>query len=214
MRGALFEYLRLMWRHWWQLVIGVAAGIAGLLTDMEAIPEPLPSWVWWGLAVATFAIAQFMSFLTLHREVAKFRSKPKPDIYLHTIFDRLCESVPQVSILSDPIESAINSIVEKAASDDIQIYGAKRLPDDGGGPVVPIDATYWGDHSITPYGKKLYFGKSPYDRAIALRTCGENEDEVYYTLRTDSRQAELCWPRERRFKLQLPFRRETVDVSR
>ena len=75
MRGALPEYLRLMWRHWWQLVIGVAAGIAGLLTDMEAIPEPLPSWVWYCLAVGTFVVAQFLAFYTVHKEVATHRAK-------------------------------------------------------------------------------------------------------------------------------------------
>ena len=212
MRGALPEYLRLMWRHWWQLVIGVAAGIAGLLTDMEAIPEPLPSWVWWGLAVATFAIAQFMSFLTLHKEVAKFRAKPKADTSLHVVFDRLHERATLTHMHNDAIELAINSIVEKAAAGDIVIFGSTVDPKNGNGPIMEIPSEYWRENSITIYGNKAYFTFPESIRETQIRTTGESD--LYYALKTDGAQVELCWAQEKRFKLRWPVWRETVDVAR
>ena len=211
MRAAFLEYLQLLWRHWWQLLIGGCFGIVGALKDMEVIGAPLPSWVWWGLAFGTFAFAQFMSFFTLHKEVAKYRGKPKAEIYLYTVFDRLHASAEQDDAIPDPPKYAIKVIVEKAIAGDIKIFGSRTDPRDGDGPIEPINSEYWMDHTITTYGI-VYFGLTPRHKAKKMRT--EGEGDVYYTLRVDRSQVSLCWPEKRRFRLQSPFRREIVDVSR
>ena len=207
MRGAFLEYLRLMWRHWWQLAIGVAAGIAGLLTDMEAIPEPLPSWVWWLLAVATFAFAQFMSFLTLHREVATFRDKPKANVSLYAAFDYVYKIEIEDPNLSNPIEAVTNMIIERAIVGDIPIFGTRKNPDEGDGVTEPISAEYWKYHRFF-INEMHYFELSPVDKKKRMRSTGE--EPIYYNLRTDTAKVFLCWPRQTRLKLRWPVGREVV----
>lgn len=211
MRDAFFEYLRLMWRYWWQLAIGVAAGIAGLLSDMEIIPEPLPSWVWWGVAVGTFTLAQFLSFLTLHKEVTSFRDKPRADVSLNAAFNYVHKQAIRDPNLSSPIDAVTNMILGKAIVGDIPIFGTRKNPDDGDGVVEPIDADYWRDHSFF-LNELHYFKLSPVEKGKRMRSTGE--DPIYYNLRTDTSKVFLCWPQERRFRPQWPFRREIVDVSR
>ena len=208
MRAALREYLQLLFRHWWQLLIGVVFGAIGAVMDMEVIAAPIPSWVWWGLAFGTFAFAQFMSFATLHKETAQYRKKPKPEIYLHTVFDRLYASAEQDDTMAHPTEFAINSIIEKAIAGDIKIFGSRTDPKDGIGPQEPIDSKHWKDNKITTNGI-IYFGQSPHQKAKRMKT--EGEGEVYYTLKLDSSQGQLCWPQEKRFKMQWPFRKEVVN---
>ena len=113
MRGAFLEYLRLMWRHWWQTAIAVGFGIVGAVADTRVVETPIPTWTWYVLAFCSFAIAQYMSFATLHKEVTSYRAKPKADISLHMVFDRLYELARKSHMHNDAIELAINSIVEK-----------------------------------------------------------------------------------------------------
>ena len=75
--------------------------------------DPIPTWTWYVLAFCSFAIAQYMSFATLHKEVTSYRAKPKADISLHIVFDRLYELARKNHMHNDAIELAINSIVEK-----------------------------------------------------------------------------------------------------
>ena len=94
MRSALREYLRLLLRHWWQLLIGVGFGSVGAVMDMGMIAAPIPSWVWWSFALGSFVFAQFMSFAKLHKEVSKYRSTPTPgqsvaDLYNDIAFSPL-----------------------------------------------------------------------------------------------------------------------------
>ena len=80
MRAALFEYLRLLWRLWWQLLIGVGFGIFGaaLLNDMEMIEASTPSWGWYLLAIGTFACGSILRFLTRRstKPVSTHRATP------------------------------------------------------------------------------------------------------------------------------------------
>lgn len=211
MRSAFLEYLRLLWRHWWRLLIGVGFGTVGAVMDMEIITAPVPSWVWWGLAFGTFSFAQFMSFVTLHKEVTKYRKKPKPEVYLHTVFDKLYDSATQKGE-QHPTAFAINSIIERAITGEIIIFGIRNGPPDvATGPQEPIDKSYWKHNKITTDGK-LYFGLTQHEKTIRMRTRGP--DEIYYSLKADGSQVQICWPQRKQFRIQWPFRREDADVSR
>ena len=210
MRAAAHEYFKLMLPRWWCLSLGAAAGVVGLLADMEGITMPLPSWIWWVLALVALVVAQFWAFATLHKEVTSRRSRPRADMYLHKIFDRLHEAASLNHPQEDPIKNALNLIMERAATGEITIFGTATDPKEGNGPAVPIDPVYWRKNYVTLYGK-IYSGLTDWQRERQIRT--EGEGETYYALRTDSSQVLLCWPQEKRLKLQLPFRRETANVK-
>ena len=57
----------------------------GAAKDMELMEAPVPSWVWYLLAVGAFVLAQYMSFVTLHKEVKVHRDRPNPNSSLLAI---------------------------------------------------------------------------------------------------------------------------------
>ena len=211
MRGALLEYLRLMGRLWLMHLVEVLSAGVGGARDLELVPV-IPAWIFYVGAVGLFVLANFWAFYTVYKEVTQYRTKPKADTSLHIVFDRLYERATKAHMHNDAIELAINSIVEKAAAGEIQIFGTTMDPRQGNGPTISIPVEYWRENTITIYGNKAYFGLPPGARETQTRTRGECD--VYFTLKTDSAQAQLCWPQEKRFKFQWPFRREVVDVSR
>ena len=74
-----------------------------------------------------------------------------------------------------------------------------------------IDAGYWRDHSFF-INEMHYFKLSPVEKVKRMRSTGE--DPIYYNLQTDIAKVFLCWPRDTRLRLQWPFKREIIDVSR
>ena len=179
----------------------------GAAMDMELMEAPVPSWVWYLLAVGAFVFAQYMSFVTFHKEVKVYRDRPKPNSSLYTIFDYVFNIATKDQNLSDPIEATTNWIIEKAVGGELQIFGTRKNPDEGDGVIEPIDREYWREHSFTS-DESLYFKLSPNDKAKRMQTTGEGR--IYYNLKADSSQVFLCWPQKKRVKLQWPFRREVV----
>ena len=175
MRAAAHEYFKPMLPCWWFLSLGAGAGVVGLLADMEAITMPLPPWIWWGLALVALVVAQFWAFTTLHKEVTSHRSRPKADMYLHKIFDRLHEAASLNHTLEDPIRHALNLIIENAATGEIAVFGTMTDPREGNEPAVPIDPVYWRKNRVTLYGNKIYFGLTDWHRERQMRTDGGSD---------------------------------------
>ncbi len=179
----------------------------GAAKDMELMEAPVPSWVWYLLAVGAFVLAQYMSFATLHKEVKVYRDRPKPNSSLCAIFDYVFKIATKDPNLSHPLEATTNWIIEKAVGEELQIFGTRKNPDEGDGVIEPIDSEYWRGHSFT-YNEILYIKLSPNDKAKRMLTTGGGR--IYYNLKADSSQVFLCWPQKKRVKLQWPFRREVV----
>ena len=202
MRAAAHEYFKLMLPRWWCLSLGAAAGVVGLLADMEEITMPLPSWIWWERLALVALVA-----LNFGRSPHSTKRSPRVVLgqgqicictkYLTAYMKRL----PLNHTQEDPIKNALNLIMERAATGEIKIFGTATDPSGGNGPAVPIDPVYWRKNSVTLYGNKTYFGLTDWQRERQMRT--EGEAETYYALRADSSQVLLCWPQEKRLKFQL-----------
>ena len=119
MRAAFREYRRLLVRLWWQVFIGVGCGVVGASKDMEVIDWPIPSWVWYFLAIGAVVVAQFLAFYTVHKEVAAHRAAPKHDVFLYAVFDYVYKQIIKDAAVSDPIKVTTNRIVEKGITGEI-----------------------------------------------------------------------------------------------
>ena len=206
MRAAFFEYVRLLSRHWWQLLIGGVAGIVGIAHDMGATwLEQVPTWIWYGIAILTFVVAQFWSFATLHKEVDRYRARPTPNTSLLRVHDYVWKKMKGNANLADPMTASMNAVLERALMGDIQIFGTRTKPDDGDGVMEPIEKEYWKEHTFS-FSPISTFKLSLNDQTKRVRSVGEGE--IYYNLHTDAKQALLCWPVEKRLRLQWPIRRE------
>lgn len=205
MRSALREYLRILLRLWWQLLIGVGFGAVGAVMDMEVIAAPIPSWVLWSLALGTFAFAQFMSFATLHKEVSKYRSKPAPNKSIADLYNEIVFSILQDDDLVDHHSATINKIVEQAIMGNLKVFGTKTPPQKGYGKLEPIENQFWRDHEFEIPESHNW---SRNEQIKQTRTVGEGE--IYFNLKVDSSQVSICWPKKTRAKLQWPVKREIV----
>ena len=190
----------------WRLVIGVAAGIAGLLTDMEAIPEPLPSWVWYCLAVGTFVVAQFLAFYTVHKEVATHRAKPEPKQSLAEVYERLFGEMCGNEDMRNPEAAATTAIIEQALLGNLQVFGTTLNPDRGIGPMKKISKDFWENNTFRP---SVAYGASQNELKERMHTHGSDGDQTYYNLKVDPAQVFLCWPQETRITWHWPITRET-----
>ncbi len=203
---AFREYVRLMLRHWWQLGVAALCAIIGLMMDMDIISIPLPSWVWWAVALGSFIVAQYLSFATLHGKVVKYRSKPKPSEPLEEVHTNVYLSLPNFEELSDPEGAAVNAIIEQAVLGSLQIFGTRTNPKDGDGAMLPIDKGFWKENSFEfPFSTDL----SPKEERKISHTTGASGD-VYYNLQVDPDQVSLCWPQQKKFKFRMPFVWETT----
>ena len=203
---AFREYVRLMLSHWWQLGVAALCGIVGLLMDMNVISIPLPSWVWRAVALGSFIVAQYFSFATLHGEVVKYRSKPKPSEPLKEVYDTVFHMLPHYEDLRDPEGAAANAIIEQAILGNLQIFGTPTNPKDGDGAMHPIDKEFWKENSFEFPVSSNWSLKEERKRSCTTGT----RYPVYYNLQVDPDQVSLCWPQRKRFRFQLPFRRETA----
>ena len=206
MRAALREYLGLLARLWWQVFIGVGCGVIGAGKDMGVINWPIPSWVWWGLAFAAFALAQFWAFRIAHQELTKYRHKPKADTSLLSLQDYVYKRLVIDDNLADPLQASENAIVERALAGDLQFFGTRTSPDDGDGIMEAIDREYWRSHSLT-FSSMFTFKMSVRDKTRWFKSSGDGE--IFFNLHTDLNQVYLCWPQQTRIKWRWPLGRET-----
>ena len=207
MRAAWREYWKLLLPRWWCLGPGAAAGIVGLLADMDKIGMPLPPWIWWGLALVALAIAQFWAFRAIHKEVEQYRKKTKPDSSLYVVFDYVYKRIIKDPNVSDPINATTNRIIERAITGELQMFGTRTNPDEGDGIIEPIDREYWRDHKFF-VNEMHYFKLSPNEKMKRMKSTGEGD--IFYNLQVDSTQVFLCWPQDTRIRLQWPLRREAT----
>ena len=203
--AAAREYVRLMCRHWWQTFFAIGFGIIGALADTKVMETPIPTWTWYVLAFGSFAVAQYMSFVTLHKEVSAFRKEPEPNMALKEIYDRVCYSLAADDNLSNFDVSAMIEVKERALLGKLQIFGTRVPPSEEDGALERIDSEFWRDHEFEfPVSYKL----SRNEERKRSHTVGEGD--VFFNLQVDELQATLCWPRKTRLKLQWPFGREVV----
>lgn len=206
MRAALREYLGILARLWWQVFIGVGCGVIGAGKDMEVINWPIPSWIWWGLAFAAFAFAQFWAFRNVHQELTKYRHKPKADTSLLSLQDYVYKRLVIDDNLANPLQASENAIVERALAGDLQIFGTRTSPDDGAGIMEAIDREYWRNHSFT-FNAMFTMQMSPRDKIRRFKSSGDGE--IFFNLHTDLNQVYLCWPQQTRIRWRWPLGRET-----
>ena len=103
MRAALREYLRIMVRLWLFHALGMLSTVSGFIRDLGLI-SLVPSWIFYAVAVGLFIMAQFWAFYAVHKEVTGHRSKPKPNMRLSDVHDRVLWSLMQKDSFDDLAE--------------------------------------------------------------------------------------------------------------
>ena len=206
MRAAFREYLRLLVRLWWQVFIGIGCGVVGVGKDMEVIDWPIPSWVWYSLALGAVVVAQFLAFYTVHKEVATHRAKPEPKQSLAEVYGRLFDEMCCNEDMRNPEVAASTAIIEQASLGNLQIFGTILNPDMGSGPMNKISNGFWENNTFRP---SVAYGASQNELKERMHTHGSDGGQTYYNLKVDPAQVLLCWPQETRTTWRWPIAQET-----
>ena len=180
MRAAFREYLRLLVRLWWQVFIGIGCGVVGVGKDMEVIDWPIPSWVWYSLALGAVVVAQFLAFYTVHKEVATHRAKPEPKQSLAEVYGRLFDEMCCNEDMRNPEVAARTAIIEQASLGNLQIFGTILNPDMGSGPMNKISNGFWENNTFRP---SVAYGASQNELKERMHTHGSDGGQTYYNLK-------------------------------